>query len=73
MLTSAIYRLGDMPNYVLFFLPLSKRLHSLFMLRLFNDCWALTAVQMATLAYASGYDDMATVLFRCFTFLFFFH
>ena len=66
MLTIAIYRQGGIPNYVLFVLPLSKRLHSLFMLRLFNDCWALVVVQMATLAYATGWDDMATVLFRYF-------
>ncbi|KAF8498348.1 mannosyltransferase [Gautieria morchelliformis] len=63
VLTCAIYHQGGIPNYVLFVLPLSKRLHSLFMLRLFNDCWALVAVQMATLAYATGWDEVATVLF----------
>jgi len=64
LFTCAIYRqAGSVPNYVLLLLPLSKRLHSLFMLRLFNDCWALVAVQAATLAYSNGLDDLGSVLF----------
>ncbi|KAF8577256.1 glycosyltransferase family 58 protein [Ramaria rubella] len=64
VLTCAIYRqAGHVPNYVLLLLPLSKRLHSLFMLRLFNDCWALVTVQIAILALATGWDDIASVLF----------
>lgn len=63
-LTCAIYRkAGGIPNWVLLLLPLSKRLHSIFVLRLFNDCWALMAVQAAILMYQSGLDDTGTFLF----------
>ncbi|KAF7966088.1 hypothetical protein HWV62_40204, partial [Athelia sp. TMB] len=63
-LTCAIYRqAGGVPNWIVFLLPLSKRLHSIFVLRLFNDCWALVAVQAAILSYQTGWDDLGTVLF----------
>ncbi|KAF8522184.1 mannosyltransferase [Hysterangium stoloniferum] len=63
-LTCSLYRTaGNLPNYVLLLLPLSKRLHSIFMLRLFNDCWSLVVVQGAIMAYATGWDDIASVLF----------
>ncbi|KAF7338391.1 Dol-P-Man:Man(5)GlcNAc(2)-PP-Dol alpha-1,3-mannosyltransferase [Mycena venus] len=63
-LTCTIYRLaGGVPNWVLLLLPLSKRLHSIFLLRLFNDCWAVMFVQAAVVAYQTGYDDIGTLLF----------
>ncbi|KAF8061602.1 glycosyltransferase family 58 protein [Lyophyllum atratum] len=63
-LTCAIYRkAGTIPNWVLLILPLSKRLHSVFVLRLFNDCWAVLAVQAAILFYQLGLDDTGTFLF----------
>ncbi|KAI0082755.1 mannosyltransferase [Panus rudis PR-1116 ss-1] len=62
-LTCAIYYVGGVPNWILLLLPLSKRLHSIFVLRLFNDCWSLVAVQAATLAYALGWDVSGTLLY----------
>ncbi|KAJ7046653.1 glycosyltransferase family 58 protein, partial [Mycena alexandri] len=63
-LTCTIYRLaGGIPNWALLLLPLSKRLHSIFFLRLFNDCWAVMFVEAAVVAYQTGYDDVGTLLF----------
>ncbi|KAF8162883.1 glycosyltransferase family 58 protein [Crassisporium funariophilum] len=63
-LTLGIYRsAGNIPNYVLLLLPLSKRLHSIFVLRLFNDCWSLLAVQSAILAFQNGFYDTGMLLF----------
>ncbi|KAJ6596776.1 mannosyltransferase [Mycena vulgaris] len=63
-LTCVIYWLaGGIPNWAILLLPLSKRLHSIFLLRLFNDCWAVTLVQAAIIAYQTGYDDVGTLLF----------
>ena len=64
-LACAIYwEAGGFPNWVLLLLPLSKRLHSIFVLRLFNDCWAVLAMQAAILMYQNGLDDTATILYR---------
>ena len=63
-LTCAIYhQAGGIPNWALLFLPLSKRLHSIFVLRLFNDCWALVAVQAATLAFGGGWDLVGLIFY----------
>ncbi|KAJ7940763.1 glycosyltransferase family 58 protein [Mycena leptocephala] len=63
-LSCTIYWLaGGIPNWVLLLLPLSKRLHSIFFLRLFNDCWAVVFMQAAVVAYQTGYDDVGTLLF----------
>ncbi|TFK43013.1 glycosyltransferase family 58 protein [Crucibulum laeve] len=64
ILSCNIYRrASNIPNWVLLLLPLSKRLHSIFVLRLFNDCWAVFALQAAVLAYQNGFDDTGTMLF----------
>ncbi|KZV97652.1 glycosyltransferase family 58 protein [Exidia glandulosa HHB12029] len=62
--TCALYRQArGVPNWVLLLLPLSKRLHSIFALRMFNDCWALVVQQAALLAFGAGADDLGCVLF----------
>nr|GAT47206.1 glycosyltransferase family 58 protein [Mycena chlorophos] len=63
-LSCVIYRrAGGVPNWVILLLPLSKRLHSIFVLRLFNDCWSVLFLQAAVVAYQTNYDDVATLLF----------
>lgn len=63
--TCAIYgQAGGVPNWIVLLLPLSKRLHSIFALRLFNDCWAVVAAQLAVLLYGRGTDDIANLVFR---------
>jgi hypothetical protein len=58
------YRSRGIPNYVLFLLPLSKRLHSIYILRLFNDCWASTAALAAIYSYSVGNELTGTILYR---------
>ncbi|KAJ6496566.1 dolichyl-P-Man:Man(5)GlcNAc(2)-PP-dolichyl mannosyltransferase [Mycena vitilis] len=63
-LSCAIYWLaGGIPNWAVLLLPLSKRLHSIFSLRLFNDCWAVVFVQAAVVAFQTGYDEVGILLF----------
>ncbi|KAI0062334.1 mannosyltransferase [Artomyces pyxidatus] len=63
-LSCALYsQAGGQPNWVILLLPLSKRLHSIYVLRLFNDTWAVAAAQIAVFAYARGLDDIGTLLF----------
>jgi alpha-1,3-mannosyltransferase len=42
-----IYRNTSVPSFVFPVLILSRRIHSIFMLRLFNDCWAMTVCWLA--------------------------
>ncbi|KAG1827034.1 glycosyltransferase family 58 protein [Suillus subaureus] len=62
-LVCVIYKKAKVPNWTLLLLPLSKRLHSIFVLRLFNDCWSLIFVQAAILAFQSAWDDVGILLF----------
>ncbi|CAK5277750.1 unnamed protein product [Mycena citricolor] len=63
-LTCTTYWLaGGVPNWIVLLLPLSRRLHSIYVLRLFNDCWAVVFVQLSIVAYQTGFDDVGTLLF----------
>ncbi|KAG8932114.1 dolichyl-P-Man:Man(5)GlcNAc(2)-PP-dolichol alpha-1,3-mannosyltransferase [Tulasnella sp. 418] len=42
---------GGVPNYLVIFLALSKRLHSIYVLRMFNDCWTATIFLAALVAF----------------------
>lgn len=65
-LSCAIYHIaGGVPNWIVLLLPLSKRLHSIYVLRLFNDCWSVVAAQAAILAFASGSDTLGVLIYRC--------
>ena len=64
-LTCVIYlKAGGVPNWILLFLPLSKRLHSIYALRMFNDCWAVVGAQAGILTLQRGYFSVACILFR---------
>jgi alpha-1,3-mannosyltransferase len=65
ILSCAIYRqAGGVPNGIVLLLPLSKRLHSIFVLRLFNDVWVVILTQLSILALGGGLSDLAILLLR---------
>jgi len=53
----------DVPNWMLVVLPLSKRLHSIYLLRMFNDCWAMPILLSSVFMYARGQYTVGSVLF----------
>ncbi|KAI0005973.1 glycosyltransferase [Russula compacta] len=56
-----LYSAGGVPNWIVLLLPLSKRLHSIYVLRLFNDVWAVVLTQLSLLALSGGLSDLATI------------
>ncbi|EJT98393.1 glycosyltransferase family 58 protein [Dacryopinax primogenitus] len=63
-LAMAVYRTaGGVPNWVLLLLAASKRLHSIYVLRLFNDCWNVLGMMGSILAFARGHYTVGSALF----------
>ncbi|KAG9083668.1 dolichyl-P-Man:Man(5)GlcNAc(2)-PP-dolichol alpha-1,3-mannosyltransferase, partial [Ceratobasidium sp. 370] len=62
-LTFMVYRKAGVPQYVLLFLPLSKRLHSIYVLRLFNDCWAAPLSMASIFAFQRRRWAIGSILF----------
>ncbi|CAE6353120.1 unnamed protein product [Rhizoctonia solani] len=62
-ITFLVYRRAGIPQYVLLLLPLSKRLHSIYVLRLFNDCWAVPLSMGAIHAFQKRYWAIGCILF----------
>ncbi|MCO5549645.1 hypothetical protein L7F22_003118 [Adiantum nelumboides] len=62
-LTMAIYKSARIPPIILFPLLLSKRLHSIYVLRLFNDCWAVAIMYGSIWAMTKAKWGVASILY----------
>ncbi|KAF2428918.1 Lethal(2)neighbour of Tid protein [Tothia fuscella] len=59
------YRLAKAPPYIFPLLILSKRMHSIFLLRLFNDCFAVLFLWLAVYAYQKKQWTLGSTLYSC--------
>lgn len=59
----ASYRMARVPPYVFPMLVLSKRLHSIFVLRCFNDCFAVLFLWLAVYAYQKRLFTVGSLLY----------
>lgn len=57
------YRQAGVPPYILPLLSLSRRVHSIFMLRMFNDCFAVLFLFLAIYAWQRRWWRVGTVLY----------
>ncbi|KAF2152374.1 glycosyltransferase family 58 protein [Myriangium duriaei CBS 260.36] len=57
------YRRAKVPPWVYLMLVCSKRLHSVYVLRLFNDCWAVLGLWVAIALFQSGHVKPAALAF----------
>ncbi|GAM88532.1 hypothetical protein ANO11243_065650 [Dothideomycetidae sp. 11243] len=57
------YHRARVPPYVFPLLVLSKRLHSVYVLRLFNDCWAVLGLWLAIALFQSRHVKAAALAF----------
>jgi alpha-1,3-mannosyltransferase len=60
--TCAVYLQAGVPNWIILLLPLSKRLHSIYVLRLFNDCWASVTMQAAIWALGRSRGEFLGIM-----------
>ncbi|QSL64261.1 hypothetical protein MERGE_000417 [Pneumocystis wakefieldiae] len=58
-----IYQTIKAPLYTYFMLIFSKRLHSIYLLRLFNDCWAMLFSYIGIYAYVQNLWTLGTFFF----------
>eukprot|EP00494_Astrolonche_serrata_P025237 UN25498 len=60
-----IYRMGTKENALwnLLLLCISRRIHSIFVLRLFNDCWAMTFLYTSIASLIFDYWNIGCVLY----------
>lgn len=58
----AAYRRAGAPSWLLFPLVLSKRLHSIFLLRLFNDTWATLTLWISIWALQKRWWEVGTLV-----------
>eukprot|EP01041_Mallomonas_annulata_P009349 gene9349-19397_t len=61
-----LYKIGKTPSYwICLSLILSKRIHSIFMLRMFNDCIAVLFAMLAIILFTKYKWRWGSILFSC--------
>ena len=67
MFVVAVYLISDrkMPIWILGFLTLSKRIHSIYVLRMFNDCIAVLIGYIALYLFMKQRFRLASLLYSC--------
>lgn len=64
VVAASVYAEAGLPQYTLVLLALGKRAHSVYMLRLFGDCWAVAVVWVAIALFMQGWWTVGSVIFR---------
>lgn len=63
LVTCRLYQLGGLEWYIMIPLMLSKRIHSIFMLRMFNDCIALLFGYIAIYMFCNRHWRIGSILY----------